>query len=314
MISTFINEINEIDINDNILKGEDKTNYEQLIIMKNNKNLYNFRIKLASSNKLFKLILKLNKDLLIKLLEHINKYKYNNNKEIYHYIINKYDTIISKEDNLLYQNIEYPCILNLIQKNLKYSKFTNYVSIISKKKKFYEFKNKINKEFEKNLFDIIPITNNNSKDSNMILLYMLLFPEIKFILLLNNQDNNINLIKDIQERNHNLNLIDKKNIKYFLQLNYNNKLDGKNNNSKVNTNNISIIKKMYKYYNFADLLYNYRKLNIISNIYLKKITKFLLKIFNKKIKKKEIIFKNIFSKKEYIKKLKQSLIKIDNIL
>lgn len=313
MIEDFINDT--INNNNNILlKGEDKTNYDELIRIENNKNLYNFRIKLASSNKLFKLILKLNKDSLLKLLVHINKYKYNNNKEKYHYIINKYDTIISKEDNLLYKNIEYPCILNLIQKNLKYSKFTNYVSIISKKKKIYEFKNKINKEFEKNLFDIIPITNDISKNSNIILLYMLLFPEIKFILLLNNQNDNIELINNIHQLNNNFNLIDKKNIKYFLQLNYNNKLDGKNNNSKVNTNNISIIKKMYTYYNFCDLLYNYRKLNIISNIYLKKITKFLLKIFNKKIEKKEIIFKNIYSKKEYIKKLKQSVINIDNIL
>lgn len=312
MISTFINGI-DINNNNNILKGEDKTNYDELIRMENNKNLYNFRIKLASSNKLFKLILKLNKVLLITLLEHINKHKYNNNKEIYHYIINKYDTIISKNDKLIYPNIEFPCILNLIQKNSKYSRFTNYISIIGKKKKFYEFKNKINKEFEKNLFDIIPSTNNNSNNSNMILLYMLLFPEFKFILLLNNQDNNIELINSIQEKNNNLNLIDKKNIKYFLQLNYNNKLDGKNNNSKVNTNNISIIKKMYKYYNFADLLYIFRRLNIISDKYLKKITKLLLQVFNKKIEK-ENIFTNIFSKKEYIKKLKQSLIKIDNIL
>jgi hypothetical protein len=298
MIDTFIN---EIDINDNILKGEDKTNYEELIRMENNKNLYNFRIKLASSNKLFKLI------------EHINKHKYNNNKEIYHYIINKYDTIISNNDKLIFPNIEYPCILNLIQKNSKYSRFTNYISIIDKKKKFYEFKKQINREFEKNLFDIIPSTIDNSKNSNMILIYMLLFPEFKFILLLNNQDNNIELIDLIQEKNNNLNLIDKKNIKYFLQLNYNNKLDGKNNNSKVKTNKISIIKKMYKYYNFADLLYIFRRLNIISDKYLKKITKLLLQVFNKKIKK-ENIFTNIFSKKEYIKKLKQSLIKIDNIL
>ncbi len=99
MIYTFINGI-DIKNNNNILKGEDKTNYGELIRMENNKNLYNFRIKLASSNKLFKLILKLNKVSLIKLLEHINKHKYNNKKKIYHYIINKYDTIIKKENKL----------------------------------------------------------------------------------------------------------------------------------------------------------------------------------------------------------------------
>lgn len=311
MINDFIQNIPNN--NNNILKGEDKTNYEELIRMENNKNLYNFRIKLASSNKLFKLILKLNKDLLITLLEHIKKHKYNNNKEIYHYIINKYDTMISNNDTLIYPNMEFPCILNLIQKNIKYSRFTNYISIIDIKKKFYEFKKQINREFEKNLFDIIPITIDNSNNSNMILLYMLLFPEFKFILLLNNQKYNIELINNIQEKNNNFKLINKENILYFLQLNYNNKLDGKNNNSKVNTKNISIIKKMYKYYNFCDLLYIYRRLNIISNIYLKKITKLLLKKFKKKIEK-EIIFRNNFSKKEYIKKLKQSLIKIDNIL
>ncbi len=271
-INSFIS--NKIDTGQNFSKlsnvyfTKNKTIYNELLRM-NGLNLYKFKLKLAKDNILFKFIYKLGNDLLEDLLNHINKSKID--IQAYHIIIDINDTIISKKDKLLKKNKEYPCILKIIKNILKSDIITNYITIVKKKNNFVN----LNYEFNNIKHDIIEIDNNQHNNTIKILLYMLLFPNIKFIYISNT--NNLELINMIINMNKNNNLINKKNYLFLLQQNYNlhnNKIIYKfpyignrlkeNNFDTFNNSLITSKDKIYLYNNYSELLYNLFKQNIIS--------------------------------------------------
>jgi len=284
----------------------------------NGLNLYKFKLKLAKDNILFKFIYKLGNDLLEDLLNHINKSKID--IQAYHIIIDINDTIISKKDKLLKKNKEYPCILKIIKNILKSDIITNYITIVKKKNNFVN----LNYEFNNIKHDIIEIDNNQHNNTIKILLYMLLFPNIKFIYISNT--NNLELINMIINMNKNNNLINKKNYLFLLQQNYNlhnNKIIYKfpyignrlkeNNFDTFNNSLITSKDKIYLYNNYSELLYNLFKQNIISKKRLKFISNHLIKEINKYTKENKYIFYNEYTYNEYFDNLKKSLKKIDNL-
>ena len=160
-------------------------------------------------------------------------------------------------------------MFKLIKEILKSPRFTKYITILKEKNYFNDnIEKKLNKY--KIPYDTINI-DSKKIDSNLgvifdkttfnIIIYMLLFPNIKFIFLLNSQSINIDLINQLQATIFRK-LFEKNNIYYFLQMN--------DINNNYNLTLISKKRNILKYNNFANLLLEFYNLDFISEKKFKK--------------------------------------------